>query len=197
MKKILSVLILFIIILAIFIFAQPSLFKNKIEKEMIALNSKRVSSNIDFPKLRENIKTQFINNFTKKINENSRNTSSKGFGLNSSKDNAFIPYVAKELDKNISNLLLTNVNESKLEDILSSLRNNKEASKKIKTILKENIKTSISSINEFSLIVAAPKEISKKLSENIEIIVSREGLSWKITNIIIPFDMLNELGKMK
>ncbi len=135
-------------------------------------DTKRLDNNIDFPLLRQNLKDQIGGAINK-------NTNGK------SADNPLAAFAAGFAGKMADRVVDSFVTPSGLAAIMSGQKTDKEKSddkedKPKKEKLFKDAKFSYDSLSQFSA-----KMINEKGKE-VQFIFQRQGLSWKLVNIILP-----------
>lgn len=172
-KKLILMIGIPLVLLLIYIGAGPYITISSIKSGVLEKDQEKLSRNVDFPKLRQNLKEQLnalmVINAEKKM-----------------KGNPFASLATVFATKVIDGMVNSYITPSGLAAIMKGERP-LEKSKKIREIssgrnkkLFENARMSYDSINRFSI------WISHKNGKNSRFILERDGLSWKLVNIIIP-----------
>ena len=170
MKKILLSVLVAVGLLVAYVVAGPYLVIHSIKSALINGDSEKLSSNIDFPVLRQNLKDQFNAEVMKKVTED--------------KDNPFgvlaIGLASKMVD-GIVDSMVTPTGLSKLivgnkpEENSTGSENSAKKDEPFK-----DAHFSFSSTDTF--VVAVPDE---KTGE-AKFILKRTGLTWKLVNLTLP-----------
>jgi hypothetical protein len=172
MKKLIIFAVLFVIALVGYIAAGPFITIHQIKAGVNNQDSELLSEYIDFPLLRSNLKEQVSAYFAKKSSSKSKHKpfESLVLGLTSKFADAAVDAVVTP--GGIANLMEGKQPKQK--------QSGDEKSTGTKRQLFRNARHSLDSANIFSIWVKDGKD------DEIRFILTRDGLSWKLTNIIIP-----------
>ena len=179
-KKITFISIGLIIILILgYLFASPYIVLNKIKNSIEVNDSEAVASYIDFPSVRQSLKEQ-LNQQLQEQQKNSENLDNDPFA---ELGNLFATTIIdKFIDialtpKNLTILLQGKKLENPLDPQESS-KNDNEADNSKSDV---SYSTSYKSFNRFHV------DIKKDTSANhdVSIVMTRDGLSWKITDLVL------------
>jgi hypothetical protein len=175
MKKLVLLMIAAIICFIGYFYASPYITIYKIKKGIIEQDSEKLSENIDFPVLRQNLKEQFNAQMMKKV-------------ATELKDNPFGAMGMAIASKLVDGLVDIFVTPSSLAILMEGKKPDRESdTKSIKPTGDKdrkpfrNARYSFDSTNKFSIRVPAEN------GGEIRFVLTRSGLSWKLSNIVIPF----------
>jgi Na+-translocating ferredoxin:NAD+ oxidoreductase RnfG subunit len=172
MKKLIIVAVLFVIALFGYIAAGPFITIHQIKAGVNKQDSELLSEYIDFPLLRSNLKEQVSAYFEKKAASESKH---KPF------ESLVLGIASKFADAAVDDVVtpsgIANLMEGKQP---KQKQSGDEKSTGTKRQLFRNARHSLDSANMFSIWVKDGK------GDEIRFILTRDGLSWKLTNIIIP-----------
>lgn len=176
MRKLHLIIVVFLIIGISYIAISPLLVVNQIKVGIEEKNSELLSKNIDFPILRENIKEQLNAAMMAKVTSEMENNpfGVLAAGLASKMADGIIDSFITP--SGLSSLMQgKEPSKSPVETPSSSSLNNEEE-------LFQDARYSYDSINRFSVWVLNEND------EEIGFILRRNGVEWKLVNIIIPAD---------
>lgn len=179
MKKIVWIVISLLILIAGYVVAGPFLTAYSIRTALVEQDSEKLSEKIDFPELRQNVKDQFRAIMMEKASAEL-------------KDNPFAAVATGFAAKMADGIVDTVVTPSGLSNLMEKKKTSKSSlpshesednstSSKKKDLLK-NARYSYDSFSKFSVWVPNDK------GDELRFVLKREGLSWKLVNIIIPVD---------
>jgi len=177
MKKIASIVIFVLVVIAGYVAAGPFLTAYSIRTALVDQNSQKLSENIDFPALRQNVKDQLRAIMMEKASAEL-------------KDNPFAAvatgFAAKMADGVVDAVVtpggLANLMEKKKKSKSNDESKETSDSPSKKENLLENARYSYDSLSKFSVWVPNDK------GEELRFVLKREGLSWKLVNVVIPVD---------
>ena len=177
MKKGILFFIVAVICLIGYVFlADPYITVYKIKKGIVAQDSEKLSENIDFPLLRQNLKEQcnaiMMKGVVKELKENP--FGALGIALASKLIDGLVDFF-------VTPSSLAILMEGKKLDIESDTKLIKPIGGN-ETKPFKNARYSYDSINKFSIWVPTDE------GEEIRFVLSRTGLSWKLSNIMVPFN---------
>jgi len=173
MKKLIIVAVLFVIALVGYIAAGPFITIHQIKAGVNNQDSELLSENIDFPLLRSNLKEQVSAYFEKKSASKSKHKPLESLVLGITSKFADAAVDAVVTPSGIANLM-----EGKQP---KQIQSGDEKSTGNKRQLFRNARHSLDSANKFSIWVKDGK------GDEIRFVLTRDGLSWKLTNIIVPW----------
>jgi len=172
MKKLIIVALLFVIALVGYIAAGPFITIHQIKAGVNNQDSELLSEYIDFPLLRSNLKEQVSAYFEKKAASKSKHKPFESLVLGITSKFADAAVDAVVTPSGIANLMEGKQPKQK--------QSGDEKSTKTKRQLFRNARHSLDSANMFSIWVKDGK------GDEIRFVLTRDVLSWKLTNIIIP-----------
>jgi cell wall-associated NlpC family hydrolase len=172
MKKLIIFAVLFVITLIGYIAAGPFITIHQIKSGVDKQDSELLSENIDFPLLRSNVKEQLSAYFVEKATSELKNNPLESLVLGIASK-----FVDGAVDAVVTPSGLANLMEGKQPKQIQSVD---EKSTETKRQLFRNARYSLDSIHKFSIWVKDGK------GDEIRFVLTRDGLSWKLTNIIIP-----------
>ncbi len=152
----------------------PFITFSSIKTGIVEKDSEKLSENIDFPALRQNIKEQFnasmIKNASEELEGNFLSIIAVG--------------LASKFVDEVVDLLLT---PSGLTTFMEGKKSGKGDDKSITPTFKKdelfkNVRYSYDSLSKFSIWV------TNEMEEEIRFVLKREGFSWKLVNIVIPIN---------
>ncbi|MEJ2107688.1 MAG: DUF2939 domain-containing protein [Acidiferrobacteraceae bacterium] len=172
MKKVVWIAGVILVLLAGYVAAGPYLTVSAIKTGVIEQDSKKLSENIDFPKLRQNLKGQLNAAMMKNISAEE-------------KDNPFAVLAAGLAMKMADAIVDSYVTPSGLALMMEGKEPPKEqgtetAAPPKKDELFRNARYSYDSINQFSIWVPDDK------GQETRFVLQRDGLSWKLVNLVLP-----------
>jgi len=176
MKKLILFLIIAFICFIGYLGASPYITIHKIKIGIIEQDSEKLSENIDFPLLRQNLKEQLSAYMMTRM-------------AAELKDNPFGALGVALASKLIDGLIDAFVTPSALASLMEGKKPPKESDIRPLRPTKDkdlepfkSAKYSFDSINKFSIWVPAEE------GGEFRFILTRNGLSWKLSNIVIPFN---------
>ena len=174
MKKGIWVLGLLLTLVVGYVAAGPYLTISAIKAGIVEQNSEKLSENIDFPTLRQNLKDQLNAVMMKKVTTDL-------------KDNPFAGFAAVFATKMVDVMVESYVTPSGLAASMEGKKPSKNESDVStpppnKESLFNNARFSYDSTSKFSIWVPNDK------GEEARFVLQRDGLSWKLVNIIILID---------
>ncbi len=174
-KAIWAVGIVFIVIIG-FIAATPFFTVSSIKTAIVEKDSEQLSENVDFPIFRQNLKKQFNTAMMKSVGAEFQNNPfaaiAAGFATN---------MVDGVVDSFITPSGLAMLMEGKKPSLSRSRRGNPSNTDQAnRDDLFKDARYSYDSLNRFSIYVPSDT------GEEIRFILQRDGLSWKLVDIIVP-----------
>jgi len=176
MKKLILLIIVAVICFMGYFWASPYITVYKIKNGIIEQDAEKLSENIDFPVLRQNLKEQF-------------NAQMMMEASTELKDNPFGFLGMAIASKLVDGLVDIFVTPSSLTSLMEGKKPSKERDyKSIKSDVHKdtkpfrNARYSFDSTDKFSIWV--PSEIGGE----IRFVLTRSGITWKLTNIAVPFN---------
>jgi|APMed6443717190_1056831.scaffolds.fasta_scaffold86244_1 hypothetical protein len=169
MKKVIGIAGTILVLIMGYVAIGPFLTFSAIKTGITEKDSVKLSENIDFPILRNNLKEQI-------------NAAIIKDATSKSKDKSFIALKAALVQKKITDKI---IDSFITPGGLSMIMNENEPKKKepqTKDEIFKNSKFSYDSMNKFSI------WITDEEGKEIRFVLGREWLAWKLINIIIPFD---------
>lgn len=177
MKKVLWVAGIILALIIGYVAAGPYLTVSSIKTGIVEKDSDKLSENIEFPTLRNNLKEQF-------------NAAMLKNAATELKDNPFAALAAGLATKMVDGIVDSFVTPSGLAAIMEGEKPSKNGNVESTTPTKKDdlfkdARFSYDSTSKFSIWV--PNDEGKE----IRFVLQREGLSWKLVNIIVPIDERN------
>jgi hypothetical protein len=172
MKKLIIIALLFVIAFVGYIAAGPFIAIHQIKAGVNNQDSELLAENIDFPLLRSNLKEQVSAYFEKKAASKSKHKPLESLVLGIASKFADAAFDEVVTPSGIANLMEGKQPKQK--------QSGDEKSTKTKRQLFRNARHSLDSAHMFSIWVKDGK------GDEIRFVLTRDGLSWKLTNIIIP-----------
>ena len=175
MKKVILIVCLLLVSAMAYLAADPFLTLRAIGSGLVEQDSEVLAANIDFPALRQNFKEQ--------INTQMMNKAASG--LKGNPLSALAMGVATHMTDRLVDSLVTPAGligiiegKNRMENVLISPE--EQAARKEK--LFKNARMGYDSINRFSVWV------HNERGGEVRLILARDGLSWKLVNLIAPLD---------
>lgn len=172
MKKLIIVAVLLTIALVGYIAAGPFITIHQIKAGVAKQDSELLSENVDFPLLRSNVKEQLSAYLVKKAASELNNNPIESLVMGIASK-----FVDGAVDAFVTPSGLANLMEGKQPKQKQSVD---EKQVETKRQLFSNARYSLDSAHKFSIWVKDDK------GKEIRFVLTRYGLSWKLTNIIIP-----------
>ncbi|ABC78003.1 DUF2939 domain-containing protein [Syntrophus aciditrophicus] len=175
MKKAAWIIIVLLIVIAGYVAAGPFLTAYSIRTALVEQDSEKLSDNIDFPALRQNVKDQFRAIMMKKASTELQ-------------DNPFAAIATGFAAKMADGVVDTVITPSGLASLMekktskSGHESESDSTSSKKEDLFKNARYSYDSFSKFSVWVPNDK------GEELRFVLKREGFSWKLVNIVIPVD---------
>jgi len=174
MKKIVWIAGVVLALVVGYVAAGPYLTVSAIKTGIVEKDSEKLSENIEFPTLRQNMKEQFNAAMMK-------NTATE------LKDNPFAALAAALATKMVDGIVDSFVTPSGLAALMEGKKpskgeNNGNTPPPKKDDLFKNARFSYDSMSKFSIWVPNDK------GEEARFVLKRDGLSWKLVNLVIPMD---------
>jgi len=176
MKKIKWIIISLLVVIAGYVAAGPFLTAYSIRTALVEQDTEKLSENINFPELRQNVKEQFRAIMVKKASTELQ-------------DNPFAALATGFAAKMADGVVDTVVTPSGLASLMvkkkksnSSNKSEDSSTPSKKENLLKNARYSYDSFSKFSVWVPNDK------GEELRFVLKREGLSWKLANVVIPVD---------
>ncbi|MES2664016.1 MAG: DUF2939 domain-containing protein [Pseudomonadota bacterium] len=179
MKKITTLLVVLSILLLSYVAAGPFITMNRIQAAIETKDSEKLTKHVDFPVLRVNLKEQVNDFFMKEAGAQSDDNPWVALALSFTSSLVERIVEAFVTPEGIAKLL--EGDKPKLYENEKPTPNN---SKQTKPSLK-NTRFKYHGFSEFSIWLK-----TKNQKEDIQLILSRQGIKWKLTNIIIPTDSI-------
>lgn len=179
MNKIVTLIIIILAALIIYVAAGPFITIHQIKAGIDAQDPEKLSENIDFPALRSNLKEQFNAAFIKE-------------SVNELEGNPFAAMAMGLASQLVNNLVDAFITPSGLAALMAGKKpaipddieggQSTQKPKVQKTELFKNARYSFDGFSKFSA------RIADENGKEIRFVFTRDGLSWKLTNIIIPLE---------
>jgi hypothetical protein len=174
MNKYLLIIGLVLVIVVGYVAAGPYLTISAIKTSIVEQDSEKLSENIDFPNLRQNLKNQL-------------NAVMMKSAVTELKDNPFATLAVGFATKMVDGMVDSFVTPSGLAAIMEGKKPSKKGSEENitppkKENLFKNARTTYVSKSKFAVWVPNDQ------GEEAIFILQRDGLSWKLVNIVIPID---------
>lgn len=174
MKKIIWIAGVVLALVVGYVAAGPYLTVSAIKIGIVEDDSEKLSENIEFPTLRQNIKEQF-------------NAAMMKDAAMEMKDNPFAAFAAGLATKMVDGIVDSFVTPSGLAALMEGKKPNKYGTggntpPPKKGDLFKNAKFSYDSMSKFSIWVPNDK------GEDTRFVLKRDGFSWKLVNLVIPMD---------
>lgn len=176
MKKGVWGLGLLLVALAGYVIAGPYLTVSEIKAGIVEKDSEKLSENIEFPTLRQNLKEQM-------------NAAMMKNAATELKDNPFAAFGAALATKMVDGIVDSFVTPSGLASVMKGKKPSKQNSESTSTNEKpkeedlfKNARYSYDSHSKFSIWVPNEK------GEEARFVLKRDGISWKLVNLVIPMD---------
>ena len=175
MKKVIVAIVCLVVLLGGYAVAGPYMTLSAIKTGLVDQDTEKLSENIDFPVLRENLREQFMAAAMKKSG-------------NELEGNPFAGLAAGFAAKMVDGLLDTMVTPSGLASLMEGKKSKEgESDGPVdRDKIFADAKLGYDSLDTFSVRVPNEK------GEELRLILKRQGLSWKLANVVIPLD---EAGK--
>jgi hypothetical protein len=175
MKKIIAFVVLFAIAVVGYIVAGPFITLHQIKSGVEQQDSEKLSEHIDFPTLRSNLKEQ-LNAFVMKE------------AVSELKDNPFAALAMGFASKLVEGMVDSFVTPSGLASLMEGKKPKQSQNGEVKPQESveykpepfKNARYTYDSSSKFSVWVKDDK------GDEIRFVLTRDGLSWKLSNIIIP-----------
>ena len=176
MKKALWIIGFAIIVSIGFVAATPFFTVSNIKTSIVEQDSEKLSENVDFLIFRQNLKKQFntamMKNVGRELSNNILSTIAAGFATN---------MVDGVVDSFVTPSGLAMLMEGKKPSLSRSRRRNPSNTDQAnRDDVFKNARYSYDSFNRFSIYVPTDT------GEEIRFILQREGLSWKMVDMIVP-----------
>lgn len=174
MKKILLIGGLILVVIVGYVAAGPYLTVSAIKTGIVEQDAEKLSENIEFPTLRQNLKDQL-------------NASVMKNAATELKDNPFAALAAGFASKMVDGLVESFVTPSGLAAIMEGKKPSKHSgtgnsTPPQKDDLFKDARFSYDSTSKFSIWVANDQ------GEEARFVLQRKGFSWKLVNLIIPLN---------
>lgn len=176
MKKAVRIISASIIVIIAFIAATPFFTVSHIKTSIVEKDSDKLSENVDFPVFRQNLKKQFntamMKNVGAELSNNPFAAIAAGFATN---------MVDGVVDSFVTPSGLATLMEGKKPSLSGSRRNNPSNTDQAnRDDLFKNARYSYDSFSRFSIYVPTDT------GDEIRFILQRDGLSWKMVDMIVP-----------
>ncbi len=174
MKKVVWPIVIILVLVVGYVAAGPYLTVSAIKSGIVEQDSEKLSENIEFPTLRQNLKEQL-------------NAAMMKNAATELKDNPFAALAAGLATKMVDGIVDSFVTPSGLAAIMEGKKPSKNDGTEITTPPKKddlfkNARFSYDSISQFSIWVPNDK------GEEARFVLRRDGFSWKLVNLFIPID---------
>ena len=186
-KYIIITTILSMFICLFYIYTIPFQKINKIKNILQSKNTEALSEHIDFPLLRENVKSQLKTSLIKEMNNDEEMTNNPFSGLTLGLGTIVI-------DKMVDSFITPSGIHSVImgHDPRNSFKENSDVNHseidKPSTRSEPEIHMSYQSLKQFNITINNEDD-SKS---NVQLVLRRTGLIWKLTNIIFPLQVENK-----
>ena len=191
-KYIIFTAIISVFICLCYIYIIPFQKINKIKNILKSKHTEALSEHIDFPLLRENVKSQLKASFINNTDDSEEMTDNLFSGLTLGLGNILIDKMVDSLitPSGIHSVIMGHGFRNFFNE--SSDVNHSEIGKS-STTSKSEIHMSYQSLNQFDITIGSKDDPKNK----IQLILRRTGLSWKLTNVIFPLsnEIKNNLNK--
>jgi hypothetical protein len=171
MKKTVWIISIAITLFIGYVAATPYITVSNIKTTIIEKDSDKLSENVDFPVFRQNLKKQFntamMKNVSAELQNNPFAAIAAGFATN---------MVDRVVDSFVHPESLAMLMEGKKPSLSESKRNNQAN----RDDLFKNARYSYKSFSRFSIYVPTDT------GDEIRFILQRDGLSWKMVDMIVP-----------
>lgn len=170
MKKIIISVVVFFVLIMGYVFAGPYITMNAIKSDIKNKNTEGLKENIDFPVLRENLKEQMTDMAMRKMQEDKELQNNPFAGLAV----MMMPGIINNaIDLYVSPYGITRLSEGK-KPIKDGNQTISESE------IFKDADTSFESLSKFSI------KVKNKEGNDVDFILTRDGISWKLTNIELP-----------
>lgn len=174
MKKSIWIVGVVLVLVVGYVAAGPYLTVSAIKTGIVENDSEKLSENIDFQTLRQNMKDQL-------------NAAMMKNAAIEMKDNPFAALAVGFATKMVDGIVDSFVTPSGLTSLMEGKKPNKgetggNSSSPKKDDLFKNARFSYDSVSKFSIWVPNDK------GEEVRFVLKRDGLSWKLVNIVIPMN---------
>lgn len=185
-KAIISVVVIAALALIGYVAAGPFLAMKGIAEGIAKKDSEKLSSHVDFPLLRQNLKEQMNAAMMKNMKDDLKENPFSGLAM------AFMPKLIDTMvDGYVTPSGLAAMMSGEKPDIDNPMEHGKkeqeESAKpeKPKDVAKmfEDAKIGFDSLSQFSIAVK-----SKENDDEVKMVLTRDALEWKLSNILIPID---------
>ena len=169
-----------VIMVLTYIYVSPYLVLNSIQRAAQAGDSEKVSNYIDYPSVRQSFKDQMNAMVMKKVGEQKKEDGFAALGAMLAST-----MVDKMVDAVVTPAAMTLVLQGKG---LQAAATNREpeiqtATKPVEIKKKVDYTAGYISLNQFEVIVKEADQV-----KNVKIKLVRDGLSWKVNEIVVPMD---------
>ena len=176
MKKAIWIIGIAVVLFIGYVAATPYITVSNIKTSIVEKDSEKLSENVDFPLFRQNLKKQFNTAMMKNVGAELQNNPfaaiAAGFATN---------MVDRVVDSFVTPSGLAMLVEGKKPSFSRSRRRNPSNTDQAnRDDLFKNARYSYDSLNRFSIYV--PTDIG----DEIHFILQRDGLSWKLVDMIVP-----------
>jgi hypothetical protein len=165
MKKTIVIIGLLILVVIVYVAAGPFITLHEIKTGIQDQDSEKLSAYIDFPALRENLKEQ-LNAYVMKQ------------ATTELKDNPFGALGMALGAKLVDTMVDSSVTPTGLSNLAAGRKPQQGSGQKLEPF--HNARYSFDSINKFSA------RVPEEGGGEIRFVLTRDGLSWKLTNIVVP-----------
>lgn len=175
MKKAIIALVCLVILLGGYAAAGPYMTLSAIKTGLVEQDTEKLTENIDFPVLRENLREQFMAAALKKSGKELEG-------------NPFAGLAAGFAAKMVDGLLDTIVTPAGLASLMEGKKSQEEEADGPvdRDKIFEDAQLGYDSLDTFSV------RVPNKEGGELQLILKRQGLSWKLVNVVIQMD---EAGK--
>jgi len=162
------------IIVFAYLFATPYMAMSSLGKAIVRQDATAISKYVNFEVLRENLTNQLKSQIAETVNQDSGDEA-----LNQM--TTFFTAIA--VGAAIDNLVTPSGFAVIFHKVLGQKNNSSDGESNLETIL-DQIQMNFETMDRVSFSAPLPQE------GEVQLIMEREGLSWKLVNIIIPFDKM-------
>lgn len=176
-KKIVVLLSVLVLALGAYCYAQPYLTMNEIRNAAKAYDADELNQHIDFVSVRASLKEQLNRRLAQEIT-GGHDISNPFVMLGTALASGFLDVM---IDNYVTPAGIAGLLEGQKVEALPKMKNNNNAPQQAAKNSKEKVavKAAYQSLNTFNVLVGEEKQ-------QIEFILRRKGLSWQLSNIVLP-----------
>ncbi len=174
MKKILTITVLLIAALGAYVAAGPYIALHRIKAGVEQRDAAKLAENIDFPTLRSNLKNQFTAKIMKKTPSQFQDTPMASWVMELGSK-----LIDGMVDTYVTPDGLAGMMEGTQPKLIPLERSPRNATQQRPPLLK-NARHGFDSPNQFSV------HVKERQGGEIRFVLTRDGLVWKLNNIILP-----------